>query len=195
LWGGLPSGAPAAPGRYTVRLSAFGRTDTQPLEIRRDPRVTEADEDLRQQNELLGKINAKLTEAHAALGRSRAAREQVTAAAERARGLSQEKEIADAAESLKKRLTAVEERLYQTKNQSNQDPLNFPIRLNNKLSWLAAVVSSAESAPTDQSLALYTELAGQIDKELAALKALLDADLRAFNELAARAAVPAAKAQ
>lgn len=195
LWGGLPSGAPTAPGTYTVRLSAFGRTDTQTLEVRRDPRVATTDEDLRRQHELLAKINGKLTEAHAALDRSRAAREQVTAAAERAKGLAQEKEIAEAADSLKKRLTAVEEKLYQTKNQSNQDPLNFPIRLNNKLSWLAGVVASAESAPTDQSVALYEELAGKIDAELAALKTLLETDLRAFNDLAARAAVPAAKAQ
>jgi photosystem II stability/assembly factor-like uncharacterized protein len=195
LWGGLPAGAPLAPGAYTVRLSAFGKTDTQPLEVRRDPRVTSTEDDLRRQHDLLAQINAKLTAIHEALGRSRTAREQVTAAADRAKGLPQEKEIADAAEALKKKLAAVEERLYQTKNQSNQDPLNFPIQLNNKLSWLARVVGGAESAPTEQSLAVYEDLSRRIDVELAALNALLDADLRAFNELAAKAAVPAVKAR
>jgi hypothetical protein len=193
LWGGLPPGAPVPPGTYTVKLSAYGRTDAQTLAVRRDPRIAATDDDLRRQHDLLARINARLTEAHGALGRSRAAREQVAAAADRARGLAQEKEIAAAAESLQKRLAAVEERLYQRKNQSNQDPLNFPIRLNNKLSWLARVVSSADSAPTDQSVALYEDLAGRITREVAALEALLDADLRAFNDLAARAAVPAAK--
>ena len=89
----------------------------------------------------------------------------------------------------------MEETLYQTKNQSNQDPLNFPIRVNNKLSWLAGVVSSAETAPTDQSVALYAELAGQIDAQLATLKTLLDEDLKAFNDLAAKVNLPAATAQ
>ena len=46
----------------------------------------------------------------------------------------------------------MEEALYQTKNQSNQDPLNFPIRLNNKLASLAGVVDSADAAPTDAVL-------------------------------------------
>jgi photosystem II stability/assembly factor-like uncharacterized protein len=195
LWGGLPDGAPAAPGRYSVRLSAYGQSDTRPLEVRRDPRAQATDEDLRRQHDLLAKIGGKLTETHEALARSRAAREQVAAAVQRAKGLPREKEIADAGEALRSRLTAVEETLYQTKNQSSQDPLNFPIRLNNKLSWLARVVASAEAAPTDQSVALHAELAGKIDAELASLKSLLETDLRAFNELAAQAAVPAVKAQ
>jgi hypothetical protein len=195
LWGGLPPGAPAAPGTYQVRLGAFGKTDTQPLEVRRDPRVDVSDEDLRRQNELLAKINTKLTEAHDGMARLRAARDQVTSATDRAKGLPQEKEIADAGDALKKKLTAVEEKLYQTKNQSNQDPLNFPIRVNNKLSWLANVVSSAETAPTDQSVALYAELAGQIDAQLAALKKVMDEDVKAFNETVAKAAVPAVRGQ
>jgi hypothetical protein len=194
LWGGLPGGAPAAPGTYQVKLSAYGKSETFPLEVRRDPRLSVSDEDLRRQNELLAKINTKLTEAHEGIARLRAARDQATAAADRAKGLPQEKEISAAADALKKKLTAVEETLYQTKNQSNQDPLNFPIRVNNKLSWLANVVSSAETAPTDQSVALYAELAGQIDAQTAALKKVLDEDVKAFNETVAKANVPAIKA-
>jgi photosystem II stability/assembly factor-like uncharacterized protein len=194
LWGGLPPGAPVAPGQYRLRLSAYGfKSETFPLEVTADPRVGASGDDLRRQSELLASINAKLTEAHDGMARLRAAREQVTSATERARGLPQEKEIAEAADALKKKLTAVEEKLYQTKNQSNQDPLNFPIRLNNKLSWLANVVSSADTAPTDQSVSLYAELAGQIDAELATLKKVMDEDVRAFNETVAKANVPAVK--
>ena len=64
---------------------------------------------------------------------------------------------------LKKNLTSVEETLYQTKNQSNQDPLNYPIRLNNKLAALAAWSQSAEAAPTAQSYAVYDE-SGRADR-------------------------------
>ncbi len=77
----------------------------------------------------------------------------------------------------------MEEALYQTKNQSNQDPLNFPIRLNNKLASLQGVVGSADAAPTDQAFAVYDDLAKKIDAELATLSAVLDKDLPAFNQL------------
>ncbi len=97
-------------------------------------------------------------------------RDQLTSAADRAKGTPGEKAVADGAEALKKKLTAVEEALYQTKNKSSQDPLNYPIRLNNKLAALAGVVGSADAAPTAQSHAVYDDLAAKIDKELAALK-------------------------
>jgi hypothetical protein len=88
-------------------------------------------------------------------------------------------------------MTAVEEALYQTKNQSSQDPLNYPIRLNNKLSALAGVVASADAAPTASSYAVYEDLAGRIDAELARLRTILDTDLAAFNALVRDKAVPA----
>ncbi|HEY8147490.1 MAG TPA: hypothetical protein VIK51_01060, partial [Vicinamibacteria bacterium] len=90
-----------------------------------------------------------------------------------------------------KSVTAVEEALYQTKNQSNQDPLNFPIRLNNKLSALAGVVASADGAPTASSYAVYEDVVGRIDVELARLKQILDTELGAFNQLVREKAVPA----
>ncbi|HEX6737803.1 MAG TPA: hypothetical protein VF310_06020, partial [Vicinamibacteria bacterium] len=80
---------------------------------------------------------------------------------------------------------------YQVKNQSSQDPLNFPIRLNNKLAALGGVVASAEAAPTDQSYVVYEDLARGIDAELARLDQALTADLEAFNRLVRDKDVPA----
>src|SRR5207244_10125109 len=142
LWGGLTRGPVVAPGAYQVRLTAGGRSLTRPLEVRKDPRLATSDEDFRKQYDLLAKIRDKLTETHDAITRIREMREQVKGVAERAKA---NKAIADAAESLGKKLTAVEEELYQTKNQSSQDPLNFPIRLNNKLAALAGVVAGADA--------------------------------------------------
>ena len=65
-----------------------------------------------------------------------------------------------------KKLTAVEEALYQTKNQSSQDPLNFPIRLNNRLAALGGVVAAADVAPTAQSYVVYEELVGPSTRSL-----------------------------
>ena len=85
----------------------------------------------------------------------------------------------------------VEEALYQTKNQSSQDPLNFPIRLNNKLAALARAVGSADAAPTEQSSAVYDDLVAKIDAQLAALAQVMAADLVAFNRLVREKDVPA----
>ena len=110
---------------------------TEPLQVVGDPRLPATAEDYRKQYELLLKIRNKLTETHDAVNRIREVREQVKTVGDHAKAAGGDEAIAKAAEALTKSVTSVEEALYQTKNQSNQDPLNFPIRLNNKLSALA----------------------------------------------------------
>src|SRR5438128_9731418 len=177
---GMTRGPILAPGSYQVRLIAGGKTLTQPLEVRKDPRLATTGEDYRKQYDLLVKIRDKVTETHDAITRIRETRDQVKGVAERAKG---NKAIADAADALDKKLTSVEEQLYQTKNQSSQDPLNFPIRLNNKLAALAGVVAGADAAPTEQSLAVYQDIAGRIDAQLARLQEVVATDVPAFNKL------------
>jgi hypothetical protein len=92
---------------------------------------------------------------------------------------------------LNKKLTTIEETLYQTKNQSNQDPLNYPIRLNNKLAALGGVVTSADAAPTTQSYAVYDELVAAIDAELAKLAQTIKTDVPAFNQIVRDQNIPA----
>jgi len=113
------------------------------------------------------------------------------AAVERAKGATRDSSIAAAARSLGDKLTKVEEALYQTKNASSQDPLNYPIRLNNKLAALTDVVESAAAPPTDQSYAVYKDLSGKIDDELDRLRALVAGDLAAFNQMVRDQNVPA----
>jgi photosystem II stability/assembly factor-like uncharacterized protein len=191
LWSGETRGPVVPPGRYQVRLTAGGQTLTQPLEVRKDPRLATTDADFARQYDLRRKIRDKLTETHEAIGRIRDVREQARAAAERSKAAGGRAEVAAAAEALEKKLTAVEETLYQTKNQSSQDPLNFPIRLNNKLASLARAVESADAAPTEQSQAVYDDLASKIDAQLSALKQVLSTDLVSFNQLVREQDVPA----
>jgi hypothetical protein len=194
LWSGEMRGPLAVPGKYQVQLKAGGKTLKEPLELRPDPRLPTTAADYQKQFELQTKIRDKVSESHAAIDRIRGVREQVTSAVDRAKGNADEGAIADAGEAFKKKLTAVEEALYQTKNQSNQDPLNFPIRLNNKLASLQGVVGSANAAPTDQAYAVYEDLAKKIDAELRMLKEVLDKDLPAFNQLVRDKNVLAVKA-
>ena len=70
-------------------------------------------------------------------------------------------------------LSMIEENLYQVKNQSSQDPLNFPIKLNNKLASLQRVVESGEFKPTASSYTVFKELKDELAKELNQLDKIL----------------------
>ena len=193
LWGGETDGPRAVPGRYQVRLSAGATPLTQPFELRKDPRLATTDEDFAKQFALLAQIRDKLSAAHDGIARLRAVRDQARAAAEQAKGTEAEKTIAEAADALAKKLTGVEEALYQTKNRSSQDPLNFPIRLNNKLAALASTVASADAAPTAQSYEVYRDLSARIDAEMATLARVMAEDVPAFNRLVREKEVPAVR--
>ncbi|HVF88161.1 MAG TPA: hypothetical protein VM866_11250, partial [Pyrinomonadaceae bacterium] len=123
--------------------------------------------------------------------RLREARGQVDDLVKRVGESGEAKPVIEAGKSLSAKLTAIEEELYQTKNQSSQDPLNYPIRLNNKLAALAGVVASADAAPTAQSVALYEELTAKIDAQLSQLDQIMRADLRSFNALVREQNIPA----
>jgi len=101
------------------------------------------------------------------------------------------KPVLTAGAALNRKLQAVEEELYQTKNQSSQDPLNFPIKLNNKLAALGGIVASADAQPTEQSYALYDELAAKIDAQLRQLNQVMTDDLKSFNALVRTSDIPA----
>ncbi|HEX8476013.1 MAG TPA: hypothetical protein VF666_18585 [Pyrinomonadaceae bacterium] len=191
LWAGEVRGPRAVPGTYQVKLTFDGQTFTENFEIRKDPRLETTPADFARQFDLLIKIRDKLTETHNAITRIRDARKQIDDLVKRIGEQPEGKKVADAAKSLNAKLTAVEEELYQTKNQSSQDPLNFPIRLNNKLAALAGVVASADAAPTDQSFALYEELTAKIDAQLKLLAQITTNDLRAFNQLVRDQNIPA----
>ena len=192
LWAGGVAGPTIVPGAYQVRLTASGKSQTQRFEVRKDPRLATTLADYQKRFDLHMKIRDKLSETHEAILEIRDVRDQLKAVAERSATVApKDTAIAAAAKSLSKRLTAVEEALYQTKNKSSQDPLSYPIRLNNKLSHLTGVVASADAPPTNQTYEVYEEVAGKIDVELAKLKALLGDELATFNRMVRDKEIPA----
>ncbi|MBI3653755.1 MAG: glycosyl hydrolase [Acidobacteria bacterium] len=191
MWAGSTTGPKAVPGNYQVKLTVDGKTQTQSFEIKRDPRIEASPEDLAKQFDFLIKVRDKVTETHEAILQIREARKQIDDVVARTKEQKGGKEIADAAKVLNAKMKEVEEALYQTKNQSGQDPLNYPIRLNNKLAALTGVVASADAAPTAQAQAVYDELVAQINAQLQKLDAVLKTDLPAFNKLVREQEVPA----
>ena len=190
LWAGGTNGPRAVPGTYQVKLTADGQTYTQTFEIRKDPRLQTTQEEFDKQFALLTKIRDKLTETHNAVAQIRDVRRQVDDLLKRISDQPNAKPLVTAGNNLNRKLQTVEEALYQTKNQSSQDPLNFPIRLNNKLAALGSIVGSADAQPTEQSYTLYEELAAQIDAQLKQLNQVMTDDLKSFNALVRSADIP-----
>jgi len=190
LWAGFTQGPKVTPGRYQARLTVNGKPLTQSIEIRKDPRLTDVtQEDLEKQLALSIQVRDKLSETHQAILKIRDVRKQIDEMAARL-DTKERKDVIEAGKALAKKLTAIEEELYQTKNQSNQDPLNYPIRLNNRLAALYGSIQSAESAPTRQAQLFYEDLATAINAHTQTLRGLLERDLAAFNKLAREKDVP-----
>jgi hypothetical protein len=191
MWAGDTRGPRAVPGGYQVKLTIGDKTYTESFAVTKDPRLDTTAEDFQKQFDLLVKIRDKFNDMTDAITRIRDARKQIDDITARVKDQPNSKAIQDAARSLKVKMTAVEEALYQTKNQSGQDPLNYPIRLNNRLAALSGVVSGADAAPTAQSYAVYEELVADINAQLATLNQVISTDLPAFNKLVRDQDIPA----
>ncbi|MBL8986080.1 MAG: glycosyl hydrolase, partial [Gemmatimonadetes bacterium] len=180
MWAAGIFGPQAPSGTYTVRLTVGDKTETRTFKLLIDPRSGATQADLDEQFNFLIQIRDKTSEANNAVRTIRNVKGQLAArlkepAAGRSPAL---KRLADA---LTEPLSAVEAEIYQVKNRSGQDPLNFPIKLNNQIAALSGVVASAEAKPTAQSYEVYKILAAQLDAELAKMKGLLAAPLAAVN--------------
>jgi photosystem II stability/assembly factor-like uncharacterized protein len=191
MWAGGVTGPKAAPGSYQVRLTVGGESHIETFEILKDPRVPATQADLDEQLEFLIRIRDRVSEANDAVVRIRDIHSQIDGAVQRVSGEPFEDEIAGKAREIKTSLGEIENQIYQTKNRSRQDPLNFPIRLNNKIAALAGIVASADAKPTQQSYAVYDELSGQLQLQLDRLQQVIDTEIPAFNALVAQNQVPA----
>ncbi len=191
LWAGGTRGPLAVPGHFQARVKHGDSNDTVDFEIVPDPRTSATAQDFKAQFDFLMEVRDKTSETHKAIRRIRDVHSQLKEVADRMKDEPAGEEIGEAAKAIQDKMQAVEEALYQTKNRSRQDPLNFPIRLNNKLSSLAGVVGMGDNRPTAQAIAVKAELTKQIDAELAKLKTILDKDLPAFNKLVREKKVPA----
>ena len=158
FWAGRPISLSAPPGKYSVRLTLDGAAQTTPFVWKKTPLTTATDKDLKEKFRFQRQVSAKIDEAHEAMAKIAEARK------------SHAKKDDPA---FAKALTEIEEAIYQTKNKSGQDPLNYPIRLNDKLAGVLSNISGGEYRPTKQAYEVYQKLSKLLDNELAKLDALL----------------------
>jgi photosystem II stability/assembly factor-like uncharacterized protein len=189
-WGGTTRGPLVAPGMYRVRFTIDGATVERSFTIARHPRIDTPQAALDEQFTLLVQLRDAIDAAHDAVNSIRAARGQIDAAAARAEGIAGAAKIAEAARALKEKLTAIEESLIQTKSEAPQDPLNFPIKLNDKIGALMDVVEG-DYPVTAAARAVFAKLRDRLDEHLRRLDAVRAEDVAAFNALVRAHEVPA----
>jgi photosystem II stability/assembly factor-like uncharacterized protein len=178
MWTSRNRGIQAVPGRYTARLTVDGKTQEQSFDIRSDPRVkgvTQAD--LQKRFDFANRISARVSQANQAVLLIRGIKQQTAEDAKKATDPA----VKGALTGFDEKLSAIEGRIYQVRNRSRQDPLNYPIMLNDKLAGLIGTVESADAAPTDQSEQVFADLSGQLQQQLTALDQLLDSELPSLN--------------
>jgi hypothetical protein len=172
----------ALPGEYAVVMEYAGKKKERNFKVAKDPRSTATDADLDAQFTFIKEVQEKVSEAHQAIIDLRKVKTQVN---DFQGGLDKEaaKEVIAYGDSLVSRLEEVEKALYQTKNRSGQDPLNYPIQLTNKLAHLNSLVGIGSFRPTEQSYTLKTELTAKVDAELAKYRETLEQMIPAYNRM------------
>jgi len=187
LWGASTNGPTAPPGTYQARLTANGRTRTQPFRIRRNPLYTDVtDADLQAQFDLAIRIRDKVSEANQAVIDIR----RIKADVENRLGQSSDARLKTAGSTLTTNVSGVEEAIYQVRNQSGQDPLNFPIKINNRLASLLRVVSRGDGAPIGNAPVIFNDLTAELKTETDKLEEILLTQLAAFNQELRRLGLP-----
>jgi photosystem II stability/assembly factor-like uncharacterized protein len=180
IWSGRPQVGPkAVPGKYKVTLKANGLEQSHDIDIKMDPNLKGISlEDLTKQFQLAMQIKEKESEANDAVKEIRKLKPQIE---------NQKSGVKDS--MLLKEMTAVilalqkvEEDLYQVKNQSGQDPLNFPIKLNNRLSSLRRSVETGDARPTDASYVVFAELSKELSILLTEKRSIQNSSLKSLNE-------------
>jgi photosystem II stability/assembly factor-like uncharacterized protein len=186
-WAGSNTGPKADLGAYTVRLTVDGQPLEQSFQLLKDARLTQVtDADIHELFLLDLAVRDRTTDANTGVINIRACTAQVTdrvtAAADPA--------VTQAGTTLAGSLSTVENELYQTRLRAAEDPLNFPIKLNDKIAALHSVIESTDTRPTAQAVEVFNLLSGQLQTQLDRLRQLVATDVPSFNQLVQAAGLP-----
>jgi hypothetical protein len=181
LWWGSTEAPQAVPGDYKAVLSVDDEVQTQSFRIVADPNAETDQAGMQRQFDYITDINNTVDKAHKSIKKIRAINTQLEAFQEQYKDNETVKELVEKAKKLSEDFSEIEKALYQTKNKSGQDPLNFPIRLTNKLAHLNSLVGMDDFPPTKQDIAVKNELTERIVVELAKFDKLVSEEITAFN--------------
>lgn len=184
FYGSPNQGPKAIPGKYQVRLTVNGKTQTQDFEILKDPRLNTSPEDFQAQFDFLIKVRNKVTEANEGIINLRKIKEDLGYLKNKLGSDEKNKDMMDAIKKFEEELNTIENNIHQTKNQSVQDPLNYGIKLNNRLAHLMVEQAQGDFRPTKQGEEVRRKLSQMVDEELGKLKNTIDGNLYKINQMA-----------
>ena len=183
LWWANLDGPKAVPGTYKVNLAVNNKEiDSQEFEVLADPRAEATAVQMKEQFDFITNVNQIVDRAHQSIKKIRNINKQLSQFEKEYGQNDKTKVLVEKAKKIQEDFSEIEKALYQTQNKSNQDPLNFPIRLTNKLGHLNSLVGMGDFGPTDQDIAVKNELTKQIEAQLIAFDQLLSTEVKAFNE-------------
>ncbi|MFK8008922.1 MAG: WD40/YVTN/BNR-like repeat-containing protein [Saprospiraceae bacterium] len=191
LWWASLNGPKAMPGKYEVQLAVDDMVQNVDFAILKDPRIETDDRGLKEQFDFLNEIKSKMSEAHETIIEIRDVRSQLKNYTGRLKKDDLTKSIFEKANAIDSMMTVIENELYQTKNQSRQDPLNFPIKLTNKLGHLNSLVSGGDYPPTAQAIEVKNVLTKEIDDQLDLFEKIKANELPLFNQMVKNAQIDA----
>jgi hypothetical protein len=181
LWGATQNGPMVLPGTYQVRLTVDGQAQTQSFTVKKHPLRNVSDADLQFQYDLASRIRDKVDEANNAVIRIRRMKSEI---AERTKDA--DNEVKRTAEQVTKSLSVVEENIYQVRNQSNQDPLNYPIKINNRFASLLRVATTGEGRPTSNVEPIFNDIIAELKVETDKLQQVVATELPPLNRMLQR---------
>ncbi len=186
-------GPKAVPGTYKARLTVNGQSVEQTFEILKDPRLPNTASDYEDQLDFLLQVRDRVSEAHQAITDIRAVKKDINYLKEKAGDAAPYQELLRQANELEKELSKIEGQIHQVKNQSQQDPINYGIKVNNRLAFLMADQQLGDFPPTDQAKGVYDALSEELQGYLDQLKPLLKDGVDRLNKTASELRMPLLK--
>lgn len=189
LWNGVPGTITAPPGQYQAVVTIDNDSVRVPIQLLADPNYHCTQADYEAQFAFLQQVQGTFNETMKAIKNIRQARTQLKEFVQR-QGKACPQELSTLSDSLVKALTSIEEQLHQTKAKSGQDVLNFPIRLDDKISGVFDMANSGNMAPPQQAKDVYAVLSQQVESSTRQLKQLLEEGIKAFNAMVKEKGLP-----
>ena len=181
LWNGNIGSYKVPPGNYRAKIQVGKDSMVVPFVIKKDPNYEISNDDYKKQFEFLNTVKAKFEETQKTIKDIRQVRNQIQSLKEKM-GEEYPKDLDSLGKKISKEMTEVEEHLFQTKAKSGQDVLNYPIRLNDKLSGVFDAANQ-NTAPTKSAMDAYKDVAEKIDIEILSFKTILNSDVKLYNSL------------
>ncbi len=181
LWWADLEGPRILPGEYAVELNVNGKKERKNFKVLANPNAETDKVGLQKQYDFIADVNATVDEAHKSIKKIRKINEQLKSFQTQYKGNEKVKDLVEKAKQMEEEFGEIEKALYQTQNKSGQDPLNFPIKLTNKLAHLNSLVGMGDFPPTDQDIAVKNELTSAIKTQLTAFDTLIDKEIKEFN--------------